>query len=93
MAKYRKRPVVVEAVQWTGENNSDVMEFTGTHIEESKEEVLTFVPLAYPNPELWVAVKETWVNVKPGEWIIGDKLGFYPCDPSVFYQTYEFILD
>ena len=28
MAKYRKKPVVIDAVQWTGNNNSDILNFT-----------------------------------------------------------------
>jgi hypothetical protein len=29
--KYRKKPVVIEAVEWTGENLREVIDFTGLH--------------------------------------------------------------
>lgn len=31
MAKYRKKPVVIEAVQWRGDNLEEVIAFTGRH--------------------------------------------------------------
>ena len=31
MAFFRKKPVVIEAIQYTGENLHEVLEFTGKH--------------------------------------------------------------
>lgn len=90
MKTYRKMPVEVEALQWTGNNNGAVMEWTGEHVDpDTGESVLTFVPLAYPRPRLWVAANQAWVAVEPGEWIIKDALGFYPCKPGIFAAVYE----
>lgn len=36
MAKYRKKPVVIEAVQWTGDNLRDIIDFTGLHESAKK---------------------------------------------------------
>lgn len=33
MAKYRKKPVVIEAVQWTGKNEEEIKEFVGSQAE------------------------------------------------------------
>jgi len=87
--RFQKQPVVVEAIQWTGENNPAVMEFCGTKCDDEGNEYLRFVPLAYPEPKLWVDANACWVPVSPGEWIIRDRLGFYPCNPSVFAETYQ----
>ena len=27
--KYKKKPVIIEAIQWTGENLKEVLDFTG----------------------------------------------------------------
>lgn len=29
--KFRKKPVVIEAIQWTGDNLEDIIKFTGLH--------------------------------------------------------------
>lgn len=95
-ARYRKKPVEVEAIQWQGLGlgTGDVIDFAGTHPDpDSGEETLTFVPLAYPAPQLWVAANQAWVTVEPGEWLIRDARGVYPCKPDIFEQTYELVND
>lgn len=82
MPKYRKKPMIVEAVQWTGKNADECSAFTGQ---------------GFKNPEpgmvvgLLVAANRTIVPLPIGQWIIKDQLGFYPCDPSVFADTYELV--
>lgn len=34
--RFRKRPVEVEAIQWTGDNLWDVIDFTGLHASANK---------------------------------------------------------
>lgn len=34
--KYRKKPVVIEAVQWTGENHAEMCEFIDPEVLEIK---------------------------------------------------------
>jgi hypothetical protein len=87
MRLYRKKPVIVEAMQWTGDNNAAVLEWCGTHRDDG-EEKLVFVPLAYPQPILWVAANRAYIPIECGDWIIRDMLGFYPCKPQVFDATY-----
>ena len=91
---FRKRPIefkAVEAVQWTGDNTADILRFTGNHMVDG-EQRLTFVPLAWPGPRLWIAAKmpvnSKWVDVEVGDWIIKDSQGFYPCKPDRFEATY-----
>jgi hypothetical protein len=83
--QYRKKPVVVEAIQWTGANLLDVADFTGT---------ANFV-VADPdtNGRGWMVynkLERQWLNCPVGHWIIkGVKNEFYPCEPGVFDTTYE----
>jgi hypothetical protein len=88
MRLYRKKPVVVEAMRWTGDNNAEVMEWCGTH-REDHEEQLVFVPLAHPKPLLWVAANQAYIPIECGDWIIRDALGFYPCKNEMFEATYD----
>ena len=81
---------VIEAIQWTGRNTGAVMEWVGEHRNHSTGGMeLTFVPLGYPAPELWVEQRGAWVTVRPGDWFIQAAVGFYPCKPDVFAATYE----
>ncbi len=85
MAKYRKKPVVIEAIQ-----------FIDT--PERLEELSKFIdnqPLRvdYKNPNKPVLKLQTLEGehiASVGDYIIkGVKGEFYPCKPDIFEQTYE----
>lgn len=86
-ARYRKRPVVIEAIQWTGSNADAVGAFAGAR----------FNVLDEPSPsdpdataEVLDSLHSTWILVYTGDWIIrGVKGEFYPCRDNVFTETYE----
>lgn len=91
---FRKKPIEIEAVeamQWTGDNTADALRFTGNHMVDG-EQRLTFVPLAWPGPRLWIAAKipsnSRWVDVEVGDWIIKDSQGFFPCKSDRFEDSY-----
>lgn len=96
MAKYRKKPVVIEAVQLTWANWSKVCEFLGGII--SPENPARTVPdfsdttgeLGPSYIELTIPTLEGNHIVKHGDFIIkGVKGEFYPCKPDIFKATYE----
>lgn len=77
--KYKKKPVVIEAVQWTGSN---------------LEELRAFVPEEWRdnriNAPLGIKTLEGVMEVKEGDFIIkGIKGEFYPCNPDIFEASYE----
>ena len=76
MPKFRKKPVVIEAVQFNG--NFDLIEdFVGGDAE-------------FRNGELVIATSEGPLHASPNDWIIkGVKGEFYPCKPDIFEATYE----
>ncbi len=82
--KFRKRPVVIEAVQWTGGSNIEVAGFLGSN-EWSHQ------PATNTEPEhLTIKTLEGNITASIGDWIIrGVKGEFYPCKPDIFEQTYE----
>ena len=78
--KYRKRPVVVEAIQWTGKNYKDIQAFAGLKI------VCHFSELRV----LMVRTLEGDMFASRGDYIIkGTRGEFYPCKPDVFQELYE----
>lgn len=99
MGFFMKKPIVVEATQFDGENFAEMMQFCGFHKDSSgQHEMNTFNPLGtYLSNfegvtncgELWVAANGAWLRVVPGEWVIRDSLGFYPCQEEKFQETYD----
>lgn len=79
--RYRKKPVVIDAVQWTGEEKcyAAICELcTGRQIEASGDGALVIHTL------------EGDMRANPGDWIIrGVKGEVYPCKPDIFECTYE----
>ena len=76
--KFRKKPVVIEAVQFTGKNYKECESFIG---KENYDNTLN-----YPN----IKTLEGTMRVSEGDWIIKGVQGeFYPCKPDIFEQTYE----
>jgi len=78
MGLYRKKPVVIEAVQ-----------FTGT--KENLAEIFKFCPaIGWLAGDLLIKTLEGTRKANCGDWIIkGVKGEFYPCKPDIFEQTYE----
>lgn len=86
MAKYRKKPVVIEAVQFTGtpESSEEVAEFLGGfHATNHQFDADT-------TKGLTIKTLEGEHHASVGDWIIrGVKGEFYPCKPDIFAATYE----
>lgn len=88
MKKYRKKPVVIEAIQFTGSNHDEISEFAPGYFNEVHPDDRSDDPEV--TAEIFDNLHSTWVGVKDGQWIIkGVKGEFYPCAADVFQQTYE----
>lgn len=81
--KFRKKPVVVEAMQYTGENCFDCLRFMDRASDIWEADLnQTDAPI--------VNTLEGDLSVSKGDWIIkGIKGEFYPCKPDIFQATYE----
>lgn len=87
MAKYRKKPVVIEAVQWTGKNFEELAELIGS-LEEGRPERRA----VYDELDMTLKIKtlEGVMAANPGDYIIKGISGeLYPCKPDIFDATYE----
>lgn len=86
--KYRKRPVEVMVLQWTGENFEDVFLFTESNfrwLPDSPNQRTDGV-----TAQVWDKLHNNWVNVYTGQSIIRGVQGeFYPISAEILEQTYE----
>jgi hypothetical protein len=81
--KYRKKPVEIDAVQWTGENLGAVLEL----LDKSTQDEIARVD---GTRDLEISTLEGVMTARPGDWIIlGLEGELYPCKSSVFEATYE----
>lgn len=81
--KYRKKPVVIEAIQYRGYNSlSLVKKLMGNEFEK-----VLFRPFS---EKLIIPTLEGDIEVSIGDYIIkGVKGEFYPCKLDIFKETYE----
>lgn len=78
--KYRKKPVIIEAVIWTGNNIDEVKELAKNAVEH----------IIFVDNNLYIETLEGNMNVSIGDYIIKGIAGeFYPCKPDIFKETYE----
>lgn len=95
MSKFRGKPVVIEAMQWTGFNYTESELFCGEVLalgkyEPASKECGNGWTGAYGNSCKIIATLEGDRKCQPGDWIIkGVKGECYPCKPDIFDATYE----
>ena len=88
--KFRKKPVVIDAIQWLGWNVKEVIEF----MDYKDDFSVSYLPpgSTYDNRSIFLKTLEGTMEAKVCDWIIkGIKGEFYPCKPDIFEQTYELV--
>ena len=95
MPKYRKKPVVVEAIQWTGSNLEEIRNFVGSDLIEECVELFDIKrTLKEMLVDIAIDTLEGTMRVDYGDYIIKGVQGeFYPCKPDIFEQTYEEVIE
>ena len=80
MSRYRKKPVVIEAIQFKGINIAEIAQFLVSG-------GVKFVPdMRYVD----IVTLEGTMRADIGDWVIrGVKGEFYPFKPDIFEATYE----
>ena len=91
--KYVKKPVTVEAIQWTGENQRDMYDFLTNY--EKVDDYMTssgenfYIDHYKVKGGLIIKTLEGEHIANIGDYIIkGIKGEFYPCKPDIFEETY-----
>ena len=80
--KFKKKPVIIEAFEWTGELTPELSEFIkGSHHFTSGKDLV-------------IHTLEGDMIASIGDFVIkGVKGEIYPCKPDIFWQTYEEVKD
>jgi hypothetical protein len=81
--KYRKKPIVIEAIQWTGDNIKEIFEWSEGCIRSCKPHKPFYD---------WICTEtlEGYMEAGVDDWCIKGVEGeFYFCKDSVFKKTYE----
>ena len=90
MKKYRKKPVIIEAIQWTGLNLEEIKSFVGESLQYDIVDTAWEVGKGTPNVNMIIKTLEGDHICTKGDFIIkGVKGEFYPCKADIFYETYE----
>lgn len=78
--KYRKKPVVIDAFQWTGPEHMGYPEWMGDPMDVEVDD----------HGHMLIHTLEGTMEASHGDWIIrGVKGEIYPCKPDIFEATYE----
>lgn len=83
MPMFRKKPIVIKAVQWHGNNWTEIAVFHrgDDFLTEQQED---------GSRNLLIRTLEGTMSALPGDWVIeGVKGEVYPCKPDIFEATYE----
>ncbi len=97
--RYRKLPVVIEAVQWDNHNLNEIEEFVGSFDFlrwEFKGNIypINLAPDEYAMLQVYVSAEICWCNVPVGHYVIKGVRGeFYPHDPEIFSEVYREVDD
>ena len=88
MKLYRKKPVIIEAVQLRPDTVDEVIEFLGVTGKGSFQDCGYGIDPA--DGKFKITTLEGVMIAEIGDYIIkGVKGEFYPCKPDIFEQTYD----
>lgn len=82
--QYTKKPVTIEAIQWTGKNTTQIVAFCSDCFTYHRNN----------EPVLMINTLEGAMTASINDYIIkGVKGEFYACKPDIFHLTYDAVTD
>lgn len=89
--KYKKKPVVIDAIQFDGLNLEEIKEFVGNKLIYDIIDSAWQVGKGRPHILMKIKTLEGDMKVSEMDYIIKGVEGeFYPCKSNIFEKTYEF---
>lgn len=90
--KFRKKPVIIEAIQFDGNNGNEIMTFVGKELQTSRPRSGFEHDNEIKNEMIYLLIPTLEGTMKCDRFdyvIKGVKGEFYPCKPDIFEATYE----
>lgn len=89
MAKYRKKPIVIEALQFREGNFQEILNFS---LGKAKRRIAYEGNTLIETNTIDISTLEGVMNATEGDYIIkGIENEFYPCKPDIFEKSYELV--
>lgn len=89
MGRYKKKPIVVDAIQIHG-NVAEIEQFIGEHGKVYFDDGAWKIEKGQPCTIVVIHTLEGDMTARDGDYIIkGIKGEFYPCKKDIFEETYE----
>lgn len=83
MPKFRKKPVVIEAIQWNGSEQSwNSIVDMGCNPDQTSD-MLDSISITTPEGVMTASLNDYIIKGVKGE--------FYPCKPDIFEATYDYV--
>lgn len=89
--KYRKKPVIIDAVKWTGNNHREMFDFLTSTTDQLIDSSGEHFYICHEKVEggLVINTLEGEHLASIGDYIIKGVAGeYYPCKPDIFEKTY-----
>lgn len=81
MAKFMKKPIIIDAIQWTGKNIKETLSFVTDIIDKTSDIEI--------DRNIIIHTLEGDIKANVNDWIIkGIKGEFYSCKPDIFEATH-----
>ena len=82
MTKFIKKPMIIDAIQWTGTNIKEMLSFVSDIIDKTSDIDI--------DKSIVIHTLEGDMKANINDWIIkGIKGEFYPIKDNIFMETYE----
>lgn len=92
--KFRKLPIIIEAVQWDGKQLNETPKWIGEALTKEGTPDTTPGTLFRRGDKIHIGTLDSVAIANPGDWIIRGINGeLYPCAGDIFPQTFEPVLD
>jgi len=95
MTLYVKKPIPIEAIQWTGTNLPEVLQFTGKHPKWDKwfKDFNEYEEFVRKDRNVFkIITNHGTVEAVPGDWVLRSPSGeHYPISNELFMQTYQLV--
>lgn len=89
---FRKKPVIIQAVQYNNLNKDEIESFVGKELQSQIHDAAYQAGQGPPVRDLLIETLEGVMIASPNDYIIKGVNGeFYPCKPDIFEKSYELV--